>query len=308
MNTEKVNFLAKEINEKRFGPVILWTFFGLLVLMILAAIATPNLLRSRIAADEAARWGPMRQIAKSADEASAKSVQELRKIVRTATMDLEVTDVPKAAARIAEVTRALGGYVEQSSVLGAGSASLALRVPADRFDDARVSLAALARHVNHEEVKAADVTAQYVDYESQLRNFRAEEAQYLEIMRRSGTIKETVTVAERLADVRGRIERMQGQLNVLSHQVEMAVIAVSLTPEVTPTQRVLRWHPVQQVRESFLDGAQAMANYANTMIALALYLPAVLAWCATIGFGIVVGWRVVRWTWRRWFTAAPVQA
>jgi hypothetical protein len=327
MNSEQVNTPKVQVTVKRFGPVVLWTLFGLLVLMILAAIVTPNLLRSRIAANQAAQFaragGPEMIAEQEAAYASggalatkdarsavggAKPIQDLRKIAKTATMDLEVAEVAKAVSQAVEVARKFGGYVEQSRVSGSTGATLTLRVPAENFDDARASLAGSAKRVNSEQVNAADVTAQYVDIESQLRNAHAEEAQYLEIMRRSGTIKDTVMVAERLAEVRGRIERMQGQINLLSHQVEMATISLSIRTVATPVERALQWHPVKQARESFLDGAQALADYANTMIALALYLPVVLAWCGTIVFGFVIGWKVVRWTWKRWFVTAPAQA
>jgi hypothetical protein len=311
----------KQSKARRIGPTVLWASFGLMVLMILAAIATPNLLRSRIAANHAAQYanrGPMAEYAPADADAKyqasrnapagAHPAQDLRKMVKTATMDLEVSDVSKAVMQAVEVARTCGGYVEQSHVSGATSGSLTLRVPAERFDEARASLAGSAKRVNSEQVNAADVTSQYVDLDSQLRNARAEEAQYLEIMKRAGDIKDTLAVAERLANVRGRIERMQGQLNLLSHRVEMATISVTIRTVTTPVERALEWHPVRQIRESFLDGAQALADYSNTMIALAMYLPAVLAWCGTIGFGCILGWKALRWTWRRWFVTEPAQA
>ncbi len=310
----------KQMKVRRFGPILLWASFGLMVLMILAAIATPNLLRSRIAAEQA--WSASRQGSVEyvpADAAAkyqlaghagggTKPVDDFRLIVKKATMDLEVTDLSKAVTQAADVARACGGYVEQSQVGGTFSGSLILRVPAERFDEARASLAGSAKKVNSEQVSASDVTSQYVDLDAQLRNARAEEAQYLEIMKRAGSIKDTLAVSERLADVRGRIERMQGQLKLLSHQVEMATISLTIHTVATPVQRALQWHPLRQLRESFLDGAQALANYADTMIALALYLPAVLAWCLTILFAGIVGWKALRWIWRRWFVSVPAQA
>lgn len=313
----------KQSKVRRIGPILLWASFGLMVLMILAAIATPTLLRSRIGANpprQYANRGPMGEYAAADADAAAKyqnlryapagakPIQDLRKIVKTATMELEVADVSKAVMQAVEVARSCGGYVEQSHVSGASGGSVTLRVPADRFDDARVSLAGSAKRVTSEQVNASDVTSQYVDLDSQLRNARAEEIQYLEIMKRAGDIKDTLAVSERLANVRGRIERMQGQLNLLSRQVEMATISVSIRTVTTPVERALEWHPVRQVRESFLDGAQALADYTNTMIALAMYLPAVLAWCGTIGFGLILGWKALRWTWRRWFETEAAQA
>jgi uncharacterized protein DUF4349 len=72
--------------------------------------------------------------------------------------------------------------VERSSQSNTGSrsATLMLRVPADRLDQAMAEIKGAATRVEQENVEAKDVTREYIDLDARLRNTQAEEAQYLQ--------------------------------------------------------------------------------------------------------------------------------
>ncbi len=227
-----------------------------------------------------------------------------RLVVRTGSVSLIVAEPGTAAEKIRALASHLGGYVEsvRLSEKGGGGreeAALTLRVPADRYDEARVAVRALAERVQNEEDDARDVTGQYVDFESNLRNFHAEEAQYLEIMRRSGSMKDTLAVAESLADVRGRIERTQGQLNLLAHQTQMASLAVTLRTEAVVQPADVRWQPRAEIRAAFWNAADDLSIYANFMIAVLFRLPVFALWTVTVLVVGLPGWRLLRWLWKR---------
>lgn len=60
----------------------------------------------------------------------------------------------------------------------------------------------MAVKVNSEKTDAQDVTKQYVDLEARIRNLRAQEAQYLEIMRSAKKVQDMLDVSEKLSEVR----------------------------------------------------------------------------------------------------------
>lgn len=234
-----------------------------------------------------------------------------RRVTRQTSFNLIVTEPFAAGEKIRALAYRLGGYVEsmRSSDYGAGTkeTTMAIRVPADRFEEARREVRGLGKRVNNEQDDGRDVTVQYVDLESQLRNFRVEETQYLEIMRRSGTIKDTLAVSERLADVRGRIERIQGQLNLLAHQTEMALLEVNLRTEpATPTVDV-HWRPVAEIKAAFWSAADDLSTYANFMIAVLFRLPVFALWTLTALISFFGGWRLLRWT-RKRFVPSSIPA
>jgi type IV pilus assembly protein PilA len=233
------------------------------------------------------------------------------KMMRKASLNLIVSEPSMVGEKIRVLAYRLGGYVEsvRSSDEGTGSreTSIQIRVPADRFEEARREVRGLGERVKNEQDDARDVTAQHVDLESHLRNYRAEEAQYLEIMRRSGTIKDTLAVSERVADVRGRIERTQGQLDQLTHQTEMAVLEVSLRTEATAQAEDVRWHPVAEIKAAFWTAADDLSTYANFMIAVLFRMPVFALWTFTIVTSSFGGWRLLRWTWKK-LVPSPVAA
>jgi len=232
-----------------------------------------------------------------------RPVMQSHRMVRKASMKVISADPAQAAEKIRAIASRLDGYVESVRFSddggGARQGSITIRVPAARFDDARRQVRGLGERTRNEEDDARDVTGQYVDLQSNLRNYHSEEAQYLEIMRRAGSIKDTLAVAERLADVRGRIERTQGQLNLLAHQTEMAVLEVTLCTEMVARPADVRWHPAAEIKTAFWSAAEDLSSYANFMIAVAFRLPVFMLWTVTVLGAGLSGWRGLRWVWKR---------
>ncbi len=303
------------VSRKKVGSWLVTSVLVLGILLTIIAVATPNLLRSRMAANQAAEY--RQDAATSATDAAspqrtAAMAIEVRRVIRTGGFHLIVAAPEQSLEQVRVLAARLGGYVESAQLSDRRVAQpygmITIRVPAPRYEEARREIRGLGQRVEDERDEARDVTGQYVDLESSLRNFRAEEAQYLEIMRRAGSIKDTLAVAERLADVRGRIERTQGQLNLLAHQTEMASLAVTLRTEPVAQAAEVRWHPVAEVKAAFWDGVDDLATYSNFMIAVLFRLPVMLLWIVTFGLGLAAGWKMLRWMWRRFFAAAPVAA
>ena len=198
----------------------------------------------------------------------------------------------------------MGGFLVTSEISGgedATSGSLTVRVPAALFEEARVEIRKLGLRVESERIEAQDVTRQYVDQEANLRNLRAEEAQYLAILKQAKTVKDTLEVSEKLGEVRGQIEQQQAEFNALSKQIETVAISIMLRTEAEARVLGLNWRPLYQLKLALRDGLDGVANYASAMTAFVFYLPTVLLWLATIIAGGAVGWRLLRWVARRWF-------
>jgi glycine cleavage system regulatory protein len=129
--------------------------------------------------------------------------------------------------QITQLAHNAGGYVVTSQVSGsqnAPNASLTVRVPAAKFEEIRAQIRKLGLRVESESIEAQDVTKQYVDQEARLRNLRAEEQQYLGILRKAANVKDTLEISEKLNETRGAIEERQAEFEALSKQVETVAI------------------------------------------------------------------------------------
>lgn len=227
---------------------------------------------------------------------SVREPDDNRKVVRTGALSLIVLHPTQAVEQITQIAQQHGGYVVQSQISGqreyeTGAATI--RVPAAQFDAIRQQLKGLAKSVEQETTSADDVTMHYVENEATLRNYRAEEASYIQIMKRSGKIKDTLEVAEQLSDVRRRIERLEAEIRIMKLQTEMTALSVSLRTEpVVVTGN--GWRPLYQLRLAWNDGLNALADFATAMMAFLLRLPAIVAWAIIFLTGLKLAWWLLR--------------
>ena len=220
-----------------------------------------------------------------------------RKLVRTASFDLLVKHPAEAAEKIRSLTEHLGGFLVKSQTNGAQdatNASLTFRVPAARFTEVAAEIRSLGLRVESEQTETEDATKQYVDRQAHLRNLRAQETQYLSILKQAKTVKDTLEVSEKLNGARGEIEQQQAEFEALSRQVETVAISVSLHSETDATVFGVRWRPFYELKLAMAGGLEGLADYATAVLSFVFYLPAILLWLVTILIGASLGWTGLR--------------
>ena len=235
--------------------------------------------------------------------ASARQSDTLdaRKIIRNGSLDLLVNDVSQSIDKIGSIVTGVGGFVEKSTQTNSGghSASVTVRVPAARLDPVIVQIKALATTVDRESVEARDVTREHIDLDSRLRNAQAEEAQYLQILKRATTIKDTLEVTEKLSDVRGRIEQLQGEMKYLTSQIDMSSLEISLRAEADAAVAGIHWRPLRQAKIAMSDMVSGLADWADSVVAFLINLPLIAVWSLSVLILIAVALRILRFLWRR---------
>ena len=191
-----------------------------------------------------------------------------RKIVRTGSLTMEVTDISKAQADIAEMAARYEGYVVSSN-LNANkdqpSGFISFRVPAEKFNSALAGLRALAVKVSYENTNSQDVTEQYTDLQAQLSNYEATEAQYLELLKKSDNVKDMLEVQRELSNVRGNIERVKGRIQYLDRTSDTSLIEVTLNKS-------------KPIGESSWDISGVFKGAVDGLIAFGKVLLSILIW------------------------------
>ena len=150
------------------------------------------------------------------------------RVVKHATLELTVRRgaLRSKFATANGIAGFLGGFVE-SSEESHGLATVTLRVPSDRLEEALTKLGALGRVANRSE-RGDDETAQFTDIDARLRNLTAQEGVLQDLMRQARNIPDTITVQQQLSTVREQIEQLTGQRNVLDDQASFATVAVTM--------------------------------------------------------------------------------
>ena len=162
-----------------------------------------------------------------------------RKIIRNATLTLEVEQPAKASQRIASIAESRGGFVvtsdsrQQTGAQGERAyevITVELRVPAAQFDSTLADIRAAGGNVTAQKITGKDVTEEYIDLEARLRTQRALEAQLLEIMKGAREVSDAISVQRELTNVRTEIERVEGRRRFLENQSSLSTISVTLQP------------------------------------------------------------------------------
>jgi hypothetical protein len=185
------------------------------------------------AGDRAATAAPAGKAGATQSAAQVRLVDLGNRIVRTATVDLEVgknrlNDTVNRATEV--VTRAKGIYVGSSTSVPNGdpaSGQVTFRVPVDAFEPVLRELKGLGTY-RGEQSSTEDVTTQYVDLSGQLASWRAQERVYLRLLDRAKSIADVIAVQNQLQQVQSNIERLQGQLNHLEDQSSFSTIVLQL--------------------------------------------------------------------------------
>ena len=168
---------------------------------------------------------------------SATTTNWDRKIIRNADIALKVTSVESMLATVRSITDGVGGVVFASSTSFSGDdqiATMTLDVPADQFDQVVNSLRAVpgVKKVEHESITSQDVTDDYIDLQSQLRNLQATETRLLALMDKATQLQDVLLLDQELSKIEGQIEQTTGRINYLDKRSSFSRITLTLSPFV----------------------------------------------------------------------------
>jgi len=228
-----------------------------------------------------------------------------RKVIKNGYLSLLVEKAEETAENIKEKAEQAGGFVEAVQIYeveeGVKSGSITIRVPASRFNETMSAIKDLAIKVEKEQEDARDITEQLIDLEARLKNRKAEEEQYLEIMEKAETVEDILKVSSRLSTVRGNIERLEGQIKYLSEQVDMSSIRIYLTSEAEVEVFGIRWHPLLVIKKSLKGLINGLTTYVDSVIAFFFALPVIALWVGTVVAVVFFGFKLACFVWQKLF-------
>jgi hypothetical protein len=238
---------------------------------------------------------------KDADAANTASQAFGRKIIRNANLTVEVASATDSQRKIVSIAESHQGFVVTSEATQKTSGdqtkpeitvNLVVRVPAAQFNQVMEEIRAVGARVIQEKVSGQDVTEEFMDLEARIKNQKALEAQFLEIMKRASKVDDALSVQTQLAGVRTEIEKLEGRRRFLENQSSLSTINVTLQP---PTQIVNATGFWYSVRNAFSDGVDVAASIILFLIrAIIAMLPIMILIVLPAALIAKLGLRVVR--------------
>ncbi len=185
-------------------------------------------------------WEPpetiMRQQVRTAGASPAQQqpAQANAKIIKTGDLTLEVDSHSSAVERAKSIAKEHGAFVADVSARerpgGALAGLMVIRVVPEQFEALFAALKALGR-VEAENVKAADVTAEYVDLEARIASLEITEKRLTDLIANKSFVDKMSALLEverEMTRVRSQIEQLTGQLRVMADRVALSTITLTI--------------------------------------------------------------------------------
>lgn len=223
----------------------------------------------------------------------------VRMIVRTATLKVVAADTQKAVEAITRSIEAGGGHVAGSNIWREGEllrATLTLRVPSAQLTSALSSIRAVAKRVENETISSEDVSQEYVDLGSRLRNLEATEVELRELLKsvreRSRKAADVLEVHQQLTAIRAQIEQIKGRMRYLAQTSSMSTISLEILPDAI-AQPVVQpgWQPLVVAKNASRALIGALQSIATVTIWLVIYI---LPIAGSLMFAAFVAWKLAR--------------
>ncbi len=196
-----------------------------------------------------------------------------RLVIKSATVAIQVEGVAAAEAQIRARAEQLGGYVVSVQTNGSDeymSSLVTFRVPAERFEEAMSGVEGLARKVLSRSVGGEDVTEEFVDLGSRLRNLEATRDRLLDLLAKATRVEDALQVNQALTDVQGQIEQIQGRMKYLTQSAAFSTITADLQP-VPPPPTIYEedgWQPLRVAGEALAG----LVSFGQGLVSLGIVL------------------------------------
>lgn len=191
-----------------------------------------------------------------------------RVVIHTANLSIVVPEPSASVQEIADLANEMGGFVVSSNVfqtffseanVSADRASITIRVPSERLDEALEAIKSGATEIQSENISGQDVTQEFTDLQSRLRNLEAAEERLIIIMDSATETEDVLQVFENLRRVSEEIEVIKGRIQYLSESARLSAISVELIPDVAAQPLDIGgWRPEGTVKDAFTALIQAL--------------------------------------------------
>ena len=226
----------------------------------------------------------------SGQEAIASAVP--RKVIRTATLNLQTLDFDVFSAALEEKMAAAGAYLQYANVSGnkdsgRRSADYTIRVPESSLDAFLTGIEGIAT-VTNKTLGEQDVTLDYVDMESHVKTLEIEQERLLALLEKAENLDSIIKLEERLSEVRYRIESYQSKLRTYDDRIAYSTVHIYIY-EVT---RVAEKAPAtlwERIRNGWKNTMYDITDGAEDFVVwFVVNLPYLVFWAAVIVVLVVV--------------------
>ncbi len=204
-----------------------------------------------------------------------------RKVIKTASLELEVKDFLTEFNKLISLAEGHGGFISSSSAWVENKVkvgNLVIRVPADQFNSLISNIEQLGE-VKSKQISGQDITEEFIDLQARLQNAKATEQRLLEILDKANNVEEILNVEAELNNIREKIEQLTGRIKYLQDAADLATISINIHEP----------RPIIEGDNWFINSLkQALQALANTIVKIIVFIGAIIPYIIIFIIGYIV--------------------
>lgn len=207
-----------------------------------------------------------------------------RLVIKTAGVEAEAPyeALPRIVQRVETMVAGLGGYIvstddSTSSEARDAYATVVFRVPVANFEQAISGLATDGMTITNRTISGQDVTEEFVDIESRLRNLEATVERLRGFLADAETVDEAIMVNNTLVQYESEIEMLKGRRQYLTDSAAMSMVTFTVhslyEPIVVEPTPPPAWSPAATAERAFKELLGVGRDLVDLLIVVAVWAP-----------------------------------
>ena len=192
------------------------------------------------------------------------------KIIKTANVNLEITDYEADDQRIRELVKMINGYISsenQENQYYQKSNTIVVRVAPEKLDNFLHQLKKIGKKVVNASVSSKDVTKEFVDMEIRIQSKTEVIERYRDLLKKAKTVEEILRVENELRIVVEELESVKGRLNYLKNQVGLSTVTIHYFQNIDQPDREQPGF-FSKIGEAFGDGFYGLKNFTIGLVSI----------------------------------------
>ena len=245
--------------------------------------------------------GDFKYSAESASGAEAPESQKTdEKIIKTVDLSIQTKEYETYLSALTSNVTKLGGYIENAtnhmgsyySSNANRSSTYIVRIPADKLDEFLAGAEENGK-ITRKTEKQENVTLEYVDLESRINAFKTERATLTGLLEKAESLKDVLSIQERLSEVNYQIESYTAKMRVLENRISYSTV----TLDINEVERVAEEKPTigSRIKNTFLDNLDDLVDgITDFVVEFIGGLPIIIPVVAVIAVAIIILKKIIR--------------
>lgn len=214
-------------------------------------------------------------------DTSVNSLVGQGKIIRNGIIQMETKSFDETVKQILSRTANMGAYVQSSNVSGRSIASKAsaesrkgefiLRIPKTKFDNFILDIGNLGS-ITNQKISSEDVTTAYFDTQAHLKSLNIQEERLLELLKKTGELKDIIVLEKELSTVRYEIESLTGNLKKWDSLIDFCTLNIQISEVQNIKENPVSF--IDKIANGFTSSVRALIEFGKGFVVVVfIFLP-----------------------------------